>query len=526
MVVEEQAETIAFLQKLRGNNESVEIITTHASMIFLTDGKVYKMKKAVRYPYLDYSTAEMRLKACMAEFALNRRTAPDLYIGVHTITRAPNGELAFDGTGTMVDAALEMFRFDQECLFDRMAQQGTLTPALMEDLAYRIAAFHRDAAVSLNDGGVQGMAGVLTINEESLHATRLVPDREEAAFSQRFRQALQDHATLLEHRRISGKVRHCHGDLILRNICLWHGIPTLFDCIEFDEKLAKIDILYDLAFLLMDLWHRNCHSLANILLNRYLDVTDETDGLKLVPFFMAIRAAIRAHVTATQVQSSPAAANPSLLSEAGDYLTLALSLLKTVSPSLIAIGGLSGTGKYTIASLTAPCLAPVPGARVLNSDRIRKRLYGVRSHEKLPEEAYRPDISERVYEIMREEAGQALESGFTVIVDAVFDRPEERDRIRQLADRHNVPFNGCWLQAPITLLLSRVSNRKRDPSDATKDVVERQAERDCGMIDWVRLDATQEASLIRDEILNLHELKRTSSQSQDGLNPPKATNPS
>jgi len=351
MAIQEQTKTIKFLEQFLSGRSPVHIMATHASMIFLTEDKAYKLKCAIRFPYLDYSRAQQRHVACLAELNLNRRTAPDLYIAVRTITREADGHLAVDGTGSLVDALVEMHRFDQECLFDRMAQQGSLTPALLSDLAHRIAVFHREARISFDHGGVRGIAGVLDINERSLRASNLVPDDVATAFSEKFRQLLQDYSDVLERRRLSGKVRHCHGDLILRNICLWHGSPTLFDCLEFDENLATIDVLYDLAFLLMDLWHRNQQQLANTLLNRYLDEADETDGLGLIPFFMAIRAAVRAHVTAAQAEHASSDTVTGLLSEARQYFDLAESLLKPAPPALLPPGGLSGTAKRTIAPL-------------------------------------------------------------------------------------------------------------------------------------------------------------------------------
>jgi len=501
MLVDEQIETVQFLEESLGERSPVEVMTTHASMIFLAKDRAYKLKRAVRFPYLDYSTARQRHTACLGEFRLNHRTAPEIYMGVHIITRETDGQLALDGAGPMVDALVEMHRFDQECLFDRMAQQGSLSPDIMADLAHRIAVFHHDAAVSLEHGGVRGIAGVLEINERSLRATRLVPDDVAATFSQKFRQALDDHSDVLERRRLSGKVRRCHGDLILRNICLWHGAPTLFDCLEFDENLATIDVLYDLAFLLMDLWHRNQQQLANTLLNRYLDEADEADGLGLVPFFMALRAAVRAHVTAAQAEQASPDTVTSLLFEARQYFDLAESLLTPVPPALVAVGGLSGTGKSTVASLAAPHLGAAPGARILNSDRIRKRLHGVPVQSRLPESAYQPEVSEQVYATLRQEAGRALDVGSAVIVDAVFDRPQEREKLEQLAAALRTPFTGYWLEAPMEVLISRVAARQKDPSDATADIVRVQAERDCGNIDWIHLDASQEPATIKADFL-------------------------
>jgi predicted kinase len=306
---------------------------------------------------------------------------------------------------------------------------------------------------------------------------------------------------------------------------LWHGSPTLFDCLEFDENLATIDVLYDLAFLLMDLWHRNQQQLANTLLNRYLDEADETDGLGLMPFFMAIRAAVRAHVTAAQAEHASSDTVTGLLSEARQYFDLAESLLTPAGPVLVAIGGLSGTGKSTVASLVAPFLGPAPGARILNSDRIRKQLHGLPAHAGLPERAYRPDVSEQVYATLRHEAERVLRVGSAMIADAVFDKPQEREKVELLAAESQVPFRGYWLHAPTELLVSRVSARQNDPSDATAEVVRMQAGRNCGEMGWARLDASREPVIIKDDILRNQGGGGDASLPPGCSKPPEATKP-
>ena len=190
---------------------------------------------------------------------------------------------------------------------------------------------------------------------------------------------------MLDRRGAAGKVRRCHGDLHLRNVCLFEGKPTLFDCLEFSDELASVDVLYDLAFLLMDLEHRGLADFANLVLNRYLDLTGEDDGLAALPLFLSLRAAIRAHVTAAAMErAAQSAAEPAMAAEARRYLELAAQFLRPRSCRLIAIGGLSGTGKSTLAAALAPCL----GARVLRSDVIRKRLFGVAPETQLPASAY------------------------------------------------------------------------------------------------------------------------------------------
>ena len=381
-----------------------------------------------------------------------------------------------------------MRRFAHEDLFDEMARRDALTPVLMTDLARRIAAFHRDAPVSLDHGGAAGIEAVLDLNDRALRDASLVSAEAADAAAVAFRCALGRHAGLLEARRKAGKVRRCHGDLVLRNICLIDGMPTPFDCIEFDDALATIDVLYDLAFLLMDLWHRDRRELANLVLNRYLDAYDEADGVALLPFFMAIRAAIRAHVMAMQAAGACGRSCVPALAEARAYFELARSLLGSFDPGLLAIGGLSGSGKSTLAAAVASHLGPPPGARILNSDRVRKRLHGVPAEARLPKSAYGPEISEAVYAALRREAARTLATGCSVVVDAVFNRPSDRAAIETVALGSGIPFRGVWLEAPPPSLLARIDARRNDPSDATAEVLAAQLRLDQGEIAWQHLD--------------------------------------
>jgi aminoglycoside phosphotransferase family enzyme/predicted kinase len=508
MIVEDQSATEAFLggQARSGSaqpGESSPVVATHISKVFLSDHFAFKLKRAVRFPYLDFSTATARLAACERELALNRRTAPGLYRAVRRIVRTAEGALAFDADGTLVDAAVEMRRFDQADLFDALALRGALAGSTIADLAHRIASFHGEAEISTRHGGVAGMEAVLDINDRSLRATGLAPAREADELAARFRAALSRHRPVLEARRLAGKVRRCHGDLILRNICLFEGVPTLFDCLEFDEDLATIDVLYDLAFLIMDLLHRGLADQANLLFNRYLDEADERDGLSLVSFFVAVRAAVRAHVTGARAAEAPSGEAAAVTKEARAYLDLASSLLADPRPRLIAIGGLSGAGKSTVAAAVAPMSGLPPGARILSTDRIRKSLHGVRPEQHLPLDAYRPEMSAKVYATMREMAQEALGAGCAVVADAVFDRPSERDAIEEVARDAGVPFGGVWLDAPIDAMMNRVKARAGDPSDATAEVLLGQISRDLGAIAWRRVDAARGVADIVAEALRM-----------------------
>lgn len=492
MIVEGQEETSAFLSRpgTLAPGLSPEIVDTHISKIFLAGDRAFKMKRAVKLPYVDFSTPALRLSACEKELALNSLTAPGLYLEVRRIVRKADGNLAFGETGDLVDAVIVMARFDQSALLDQMALSGRLSEAVIDEVADMIAGFHRSAPVAAPAGGAANMAAVLAINEAGFGASHVFANEALSALAARFRSALDNHRALLDARADADRVRRCHGDLHLRNICMLDGRPRLFDCIEFNDAIATVDVLYDLAFLLMDLWHRGFRAYANRLMNRYLDITADDGGHVLLPFFMAVRAAVRAHVTATQAETAGGAA-AALRDEAHSYFDLAADLLEPRRPVLIAIGGLSGTGKTTIAEAIAPKLWAPPGARIVESDRIRKAMHGKPPEARLPEQAYAPDVSRKVYAEMVSRAGIVLSSGGAVIADAVFDRPEDRGAIFETARQTEVPFHGFWLAAGAAVLRERVAARRGGPSDATLDVLERQLQRNAGAADWQQLDAAR-----------------------------------
>lgn len=504
MIVEDQQAAVALLMNpaIHRIDGPVEAIETHISRIFLAGDQAYKMKRAVKLPYVDFSTPELRLSACSKELELNAKTAPGLYLGVRLITREVDGTLVLDGTGELTDAVIEMKRFDQSTLLDRMALAGALTPALMTETARMIAHFHRGAPIVDTGGGAMNLAGVLDINKAGFSTSHVFDESAVEDFDKSFRTALARHAALLDSREKAGKVRRCHGDLHLRNICVLDGVPRLFDCIEFNDQIATVDVLYDLAFLLMDLWHRGLLELANLVMNRYLDEADDEDGFILLPFFLAVRAAVRAHVIATQVEEA-GSASKDLVAEAKSYFELARNLLRIPAARIIAIGGLSGSGKTTIAEALAPHVGAPPGARIVESDRIRKALHGVPPETRLPEKAYRPEISEKVYREMAWRAGLILSQGGSVVADAVFDRPGDRERIANEAANRGMPLLGVWLEADPTVLWQRVEERKGGPSDATVDILSRQLQRNTDVITWHRLDAAQKPGDIVADILHL-----------------------
>lgn len=486
----DQDETIEFL-KHAGNyglDGPVEMLETHISIVFLVSDRAFKLKRAVMLPYADFSTPAARLSFCLKEVKLNSQTAPELYLGVRRITRAEGGRLCFDGSKETIDAIVEMKRFPQEHLFDRMAEAGQLTPALLDATARMIAGFHQNVAPVHAGGGSTNVEAVLDINKRGFATSRVFSGSEVQTFDDAFRKALEAHRRHLDRREAAGMIRRCHGDLHLRNICLTEEGPRLFDCIEFNDEIATVDVLYDLAFLLMDLWHRNLRDHANRVMNRYLDATRDEDGVALLPFFMALRAAVRAHVTASQAELH-ANNSASLRQEAKAYFNLAVRLLGPPSPILIAIGGLSGSGKSTIAEALAAHVGCAPGARIFESDRIRKAMFDVPETTRLADEAYRPEVSDVVYKSLCNKAGAAVSVLGSVIVDAVFDKPGNRALIESVAIALGVPFVGIWLKGEHSMLRSRIAARRNSVSDATVEVLDVQETKNVGAIGWRHIDA-------------------------------------
>ncbi|SIO07097.1 hypothetical protein SAMN05444722_0310 [Rhodovulum sp. ES.010] len=478
---------IAFLSDpaTHGVAGPVEVIETHISVVFLAGARAYKLKRAVKLPYTDGSTPRLRLATCEKELALNRPGAPDLYLGVRRITRCAGG-LVFDGDGPLVDAVVEMVRFDQAALFDRLAERNALGPELLDDLAGRVAAFHAQAPVVHSGGGARNIAGVLDINRAGFATSDVFARAEIDALDTRFRRRLARLAARLDAREAAGLVRRCHGDLHLRNICLFGGRPTLFDCIEFNDRLATVDVLYDLAFLLMDLWHRGLPGRANRVANRYFDAAATDAGFDLLPFFMALRAAVRAHVTATAAMEAGGGA-AAQAAAARRYFALANRLLSGGAARVVALGGLSGSGKTTLAEALAPELGRPPGARLVESDRMRKGLFGIPVDRRLPESAYRPEVSEAVYARLVSRARALAGAGVSVVLAAVYDRPERRAAlVTGLAGRD---LAAIWLTAPPETLRSRVQGRAPGASDATPEVLEAQLGRAAPPAAWTRVSS-------------------------------------
>ena len=493
-----QSEVIAFLKSPAahgGRQDKVEQLETHGALVFLAGVDAYKIKRAVRYSYMDFSTLDRRRAAIEREFEINQPHAPDIYLKVSPITRETNGQLRIGGTGIPVEWALHMRRFEQAALLRSISDRGGLSPALARQLADTVLDSHRLAPRIRDDHGDTRMrriaadliAGLATID----HGMKPFHHQDVAAAIMR---QLDRAAPVLQARGKAGHIARCHGDLHLNNIVMWKGTPTLFDAIEFDENLATIDTLYDLAFLVMDLDHRQHRVAANIVLNRYLARSHahlDIDGLAALPLFLGLRSAIRGLVTVQRAMLRPALAvsRDRDIAAARSNLDDALRYLSPAAPRLVAVGGFSGTGKTTLAASLAPLLDPPPGALHIRTDLERKALFGVTETERLPPDSYTKEASNTIYAVVMDKARRALAAGHSVVVDAVFSTAGERDAMASLARDTGVGFTGLWLSAPADILKARVTARTHDASDATADVIDLQLQRGSGAVEWLQVDA-------------------------------------
>lgn len=507
MIVEDQTEVVEFLASPPAHaGAAVERIETHASIVFLAATRALKLKRAVRYDYLDFSTAERRKAMCEAEVRINRRTAPTIYRRVIPVTRESDGSLALEGSGRPVDWLVEMSRFDQEGLFDRLAARGALDRALMRPLALAIAEFHLAAERRPDHGGKPGMMWVVDGNATGFaeQGAGILDSSRCVRITKVAKSAVDRLGPLLDGRRGAGFVRHCHGDLHLRNIVLLENRPILFDAIEFNDEIACTDVLYDLAFLLMDLWRRRLPEQANTVWNVYLSKTGDIEGIPLVPLFLSCRAAVRAKTSAASANLQQDQARRRELEDlARHYVEMAERLLHPPPPCLIAVGGFSGSGKSTLAMALAPAIGAVPGALIVRTDEIRKRLCGVDALARLGPEGYTPDMTRRVYDTSLEWGTKAVQAGHAVILDGVFAGPQEREAAEHAALTAHVPFAGLWLDAPEPVLIARAEERRFDPSDAGAAVIRAQLARGSGGVGWERVDASASSEAVFEQAKNI-----------------------
>jgi aminoglycoside phosphotransferase family enzyme/predicted kinase len=478
-----QDDVLAFLAR------DAQRIDTHASIVFLAADRVLKIKRAIKLPFLDYSTLEKRKHACKEELAVNARNAPAIYRRIVPITREADG-LALDGKGRPIEWAVEMARFDEKRTLDHLAAADAIPRGVAAELAETMRTSHARAPVSDGAQWLASIGPIIGRNTEKFREQRTLPIRDVDRLHKLSHRHLRNHLALLQRRAAAGLVRRCHGDAHLANIAMIDGKPILFDAIEFDPVIATTDLLYDLAFPIMDFLHYGDEGAANHLFNFYLQHgwRDQGDALVLLPLFLSMRAAVRSLVAYTKHEIRPDDAG--CLADANSYFALALHLIAPAKPALIAVGGRSGTGKSVLARDIAGQILPPPGAVWLRSDVIRKELAGVDALTRLPASAYTRESSDLVYGEMFERARNVLAQGHSAVLDAAFLLEGERTTAAAIAVAVGVGFHGFFLTAAPDIRVQRIGLRRADASDATEAVARDQEDIDTGRMDWPLIDAS------------------------------------
>lgn len=462
--------------------ERVELVETHISWVLLTGRYAYKIKKPVDLGFLDFSTLARRRACCEEELRLNRRLTPELYLDVVAITGTPE-DPRLGGSGEPIEYAVKMRQFPREAELDRLAARGALRPEHIDDLAGRLADFHTRIAVTAPSSDFGTPERVWEPIAENFAQIAARTGAEERAQLERLgtwsRETFARLRPLIAERRREGYVRECHGDAHLANMVLLNERVALFDCLEFNPALRWIDVISELAFLVMDLEDRGHPALARRALNRYLEHTGDYGGLRLLRFYQVYRALVRAKVAAIRLGQPGLGADEAQAtrSQFREYLALAGRYTRRQPTPLVITHGLSGVGKTHV---TQMLLEGVDAVRV-RSDIERKRLHGLgaqeRSDSTVADGIYTREASERTYRRLAEVAATILEAGFAAIVDATFLERRQRDALRALAESRETPFVILALRAPPETLRARIaerSDRGRDASEATGEVLDRQ----------------------------------------------------
>jgi uncharacterized protein len=444
----------------------VELVETHISLVFLAGERVYKLKKPVDLGFLDYGDPARREHFCREEVRLNARLAPDTYLGVAPITRAPGAaedELVVRGTGEVVEHAVEMRRLPAERMLERLLERGEIDNGHMNRLAEVLAAFHAAAATGpgVDEHGRPGsVRRVVLDNFRSLAGhPAIAPPAVLGFLEARARAFLDTGSPLLEERVRAGRIREGHGDLHASNICFEPRGLTIYDCVEFSAALRCGDVACDLAFLLMDLDLRGFRAFSGYLAHRYEERSGDEDLHRLLPFYKTYRALVRAKVGAIRAAEPGAGAGPA--ERAREYVDLACSY--HLPPGLVLMCGLPGTGK----SHAAAVLARPFEAAVLSSDVRRRILHGVPAGESRADAygrgLYTPELKQRTYEALLAEAEKALAHGRTVVVDASFSERAQRAPFVALARRAGAPLALVLVTASEERVRRRLAARASDP---------------------------------------------------------------
>jgi uncharacterized protein len=463
--------------------EAVQLIQTHASFVLLTGDYAYKIKKPVNFGFLDYSTLAKRQHFCTQELMMNRRTAPEIYLEVVPIIQKGDRFQLSSNSQSLMDAeipveyTLKMREFSQELLLLSLLERGEITEQLMEDLGREVAKFH---SATISNNYIRKFGEVSQIRE-AIDNNYLISQKyiggpqtqtqyqETKNYTDLFFEQNQE---LFDRRIANNKIRECHGDLHLRNIALWQNKILLFDCIEFNEPFRFVDVMYDVAFTVMDLESRGRRELANAFLNTYIEQTGDWEGLQLLPLYLSRQAYVRAKVTSLMLDDAAisTAEKAEISQTAGHYYQLAWEYTKPRQGKLTLMSGLSGSGKSTLARY----LSRRTGAIHIRSDAVRKHLGGIPLNERGGQDLYSDEMTAKTYTRLLELGIMLAQRGWNVILDAKFDRQNLRSTAMNTAESHSLPLQIVYCTARVEILRSRIEQRRGDIADATAELLSSQ----------------------------------------------------
>jgi len=452
-----------------------EVIETHISIVLLTGHYAYKFKKPVNFGFLDFSTLARRKHFCEEELRLNHRLAPELYLEVVSISTRPK----LGGDGEVIENAVRMREFEQASQFDRMLDAGRLGPAHIDASGLRIAKFHTAAAVAGPDSTYGTPSAIQAPVDENfsqiLNCIHGAPEQPQLESLRNWTvETFRKLQSTLQARKGDGFIRECHGDLHLHNIALVDDEPVAFDCIEFNDNLRWIDIISEVAFMVMDLDHREQPGLASRFLNVWLERTGDYAGISLLRYYLVYRAMVRAKVDCLRAHQADIddATREAILKEYHAYLALGERYTKPPPPTLLLMHGLSGSGKTRVSQ---SLLEHLPAIR-LRSDIERKRLHGLaadtHSVSGIEQGIYDRTASERTYQHLKSLTGTLLDAGHNVIVDATFLQQAQLVSFIELADGHSFRCFIIDCQAPEPELRKRIAARERERLDASEAGIE------------------------------------------------------
>ncbi len=455
---------------------SIQVLQTHISYIFLTGDYAYKLKKPVNMGFLDFSNLEKRQYYCQQELALNRPIAPEIYLEVLPITQQEN-TLGLNGNGEIIDYVVKMRQFPQSALLSEMEKAGKLTESLVRQLGKKVANFHQQTKTS---GYIQQFGEpekLLEATNQNYQQTEkyigVVQSQnqyqETKAFTDRF---CKTNVSLLKERVKQGLIRECHGDLHLKNICYWQDQIQLFDRIEFNEPFRFVDVMYDVAFTVMDLDFRGCTELANVFLNTYLEYTGDWEGVQVLPFYLTRQAYVRAKVSSLMLDDPNISEEEKQESreQAKQYYHLAWNYTQPKTGHLWMMSGLSGSGKTTVARE----MAKQDQGILMRSDAVRKHLAGIDIEATGNQDIYSSEMTEKTYSQLLEIGVLLALQGWSVILDAKYDRQALRKAVIETANNKHLPLQILYCNAPMSVLRDRVAKREGDISDATLDLLAKQ----------------------------------------------------